>query len=173
MTEAKTKPWLIVPVLLFTAFVGIAIWALMKGPSDSHIAHQGKPIPAFSLPMLGGKTVTEDDLRGRLTLVNFFASWCVPCRAENDFFLNLHAEGLQRVGIAYKDKKEDLDNFLADQNPYDRVGMDSEGKVAIDFGVAGVPETFLVGPDLTVLAFHAGPLTQDVWDREFAPVLAK
>src|ERR1044072_1910954 len=152
----KKKLWAMLPLLAFVLVAGIGAVALMWPQGNGHVEHVGKQAPGVTGPLMAGGFLSEADWRGRLTMVNFFASWCVPCRAENDFFLNLKAEGLQRVGIAYKDKKDALTNFLQDQDPYDRVALDDDGKAAIEWGVTGVPETFLVGPDMTILAHHSG-----------------
>jgi cytochrome c biogenesis protein CcmG, thiol:disulfide interchange protein DsbE len=137
----------------------------------------------FALPLLNGSDPAALDsaiaghkapplpvpLDGRETLVNFFASWCVPCAAEHPVLQDIAARKTVRViGIAYKDKTDATAAWLAERgNPYDALGHD-DGKYAIEWGVTGVPETFLVAADGTVLRRHAGPLTLDAW-KEMRP----
>jgi cytochrome c biogenesis protein CcmG/thiol:disulfide interchange protein DsbE len=123
----------------------------------------GKPAPAFDLPALEGSGVRglkRDDLLGQVTLVNVFGSWCGPCRLEHRQLTALAADkSFRLVGIDYKDRPENARRFLEELgNPYAAIGVDERGRAAIDWGVYGVPETFLVGPDGTIIRKFIGPI---------------
>lgn len=133
----------------------------------------GRAQPTYAMARLGGgPMVTSDDLRGRAHLVNVFASWCVPCRAEHPVLLALKNQGVPIVGVAYKDHADATARFLGELgDPFSAVALDPDGRLGLDFGVAGVPETFVVGPDGRIRAIHRGPLTPDVIDSEIMPAL--
>lgn len=134
----------------------------------------GKPVPAFQLPRLEGDAGFSDgDLRGVPSIVNFFASWCTPCLEEHPVLMQLAREGgVRLVGINYKDAPDDALRWLARHgNPYAVVARDSEGDAGLDWGVYGVPETYLVDADGVILHKHVGPLTPTVWSEDFAPRL--
>ena len=135
-----------------------------------------KPAPDFSLPPLaaGGAGFSTADLNGKVSLVNVFASWCVPCRAEHPV-LNALAKStdVPIYGINYKDKPEAARAWIAELgNPYARVGAD-DGRVGIEWGVYGVPETFVVDREGRIRYKHVGPLTRDALDQKILPLIAK
>ncbi len=135
-----------------------------------------KPAPDFSLPPLaaGDAGFSSADLRGKVSLVNVFASWCVPCRGEHPV-LNALAKSthVPIYGINYKDKPEAARAWIAELgNPYTRIGAD-EGRVGIEWGVYGVPETFVVDRQGRIRYKHVGPLTRDDVDRKILPLIAK
>jgi DsbE subfamily thiol:disulfide oxidoreductase len=135
-------------------------------PAAMRSALLDKPAPATVLPALdpGQPRIVAPDFKsdGRVTIVNFFASWCVPCREEAPQLAQLaRARGIRLIGIAYKDKPEAARAFLAETgNPFEKVMLDSDGRAGIDWGVTGVPETFLIDRHGVVRA-HFGPLSQD------------
>jgi cytochrome c biogenesis protein CcmG/thiol:disulfide interchange protein DsbE len=138
----------------------------------------GKPAPEFTLPPLDGLNVpglARADLVGKVTLVNVFASWCVPCRAEHPVLEELAKDArIRLVGINYKDQAGNALAFLNGLgNPYAAVGVDQRGRAAIDWGVYGVPETFLVGPDGIIATKIIGPLDADNVERVLKPAIAK
>jgi cytochrome c biogenesis protein CcmG/thiol:disulfide interchange protein DsbE len=138
----------------------------------------GKPAPEFTLPPLDGLNVpglTRADLVGKVTLVNVFASWCVPCRAEHPVLEELAKDTrIRLVGINYKDQPGNALAFLNGLgNPYAAVGVDQRGRAAIDWGVYGVPETFLVGRDGIIATKIIGPLDADNVERVLKPAIAK
>ncbi|MCP5431723.1 MAG: DsbE family thiol:disulfide interchange protein [Alphaproteobacteria bacterium] len=173
--------WLVVlPVLLFLAVAAGLFVALRSG--DPHVlpsALVGHVVPAFSLPPLAGRPadsgLTSDDLkRGEVSLVNVWASWCAPCRVEHPLLMRLAKEGdVALHGISYKDRPEAASQVLQSLgDPFRLVGVDADGRVAIDWGVYGVPETFLVDGAGRILLRHAGEVTPEVLEREFRPAIA-
>jgi len=131
----------------------------------------GKRISNFQLIKINNnnKYISEEDLKkNKYTLINFFASWCAPCRTEHKYLLNLSNENKQIkiIGINFKDKKNNAMNFLKELgNPYDFVGKDSDGKISILFGIYGIPESIVVDSDLTVIKKIIGPIDQIQYDK--------
>ena len=169
-------------VLPLVAFATLAAWFWMglapnRDPSLVPSVMIDKPVPAFDLaPLVAGKPgLKSDELKGRVTLINFFASWCVPCRAEAPLLMDLAKDKrVELDGIAYKNKPGDTEAFLAELgNPFTRVVVDDTGRTAIDFGVYGVPESYLVDKDGVIRFREAGPLTPDVIETQLKPLLAK
>jgi cytochrome c biogenesis protein CcmG/thiol:disulfide interchange protein DsbE len=134
----------------------------------------GRAAPAYDLANLdaAGAPVTPAARAGRPYVINLFASWCAPCRAEHPLLMTLHESGVEIVGVAYKDRPENAARFLAQLgDPYAEVGLDPDGRFGLEVGTAGVPETFVIGADGSVRAVHRGPLTLDVIEREILPAL--
>jgi len=162
--EPKPEPvrrslLLILPVLTFAVLAGIFFVRLRSGADPQAIpsALIGKPVPAFQLEPVagvadGGRPIpglSSADLKGGVTILNFWASWCAPCQIEHPMLMRLAREpGLRVVGIDYKDAAEAGRRYLARNGvPFRALGADTTGRVGIDFGVYGVPETFIIGPD--------------------------
>ncbi|MBX9745718.1 MAG: DsbE family thiol:disulfide interchange protein [Hyphomonadaceae bacterium] len=135
----------------------------------------GRPAPTYALAPLGdGPMVTSDAFAGRAYVVNVFASWCTPCRAEHPQLMALQASGVEILGVAYKDRPAATAGFLNDLgDPFARVGQDPEGRLALELGIVGVPETFVIGPDGSIRAVHRGPLTAQVIEQTIRPALAQ
>ncbi len=151
------------PLLVLVALVAIFAFNMNRDPSLVRSVLINKPAPDITLPAVAGLGVNGLDptmLEGQATVVNVFASWCVPCRAEHPFLEALKAEtGVRFIGINQKDQPENAVRFLAELgNPYDAVGADSDGRVSIDWGVYGVPETFVVSPEGVITYKHIGPV---------------
>jgi cytochrome c biogenesis protein CcmG/thiol:disulfide interchange protein DsbE len=166
----------LLPVVILALFAGlIAVFAvgLKRDPTSVPSPLIGKPAPDFDLPELRepGKRVTAAELRGQMTLLNVWATWCSGCRQEHETLLAIAREsGVPIVGLNWKDDPESARRWLqALGDPYVAVAVDTVGDVAIDWGVYGAPETFLIGPDGTVLYKHIRPITAEVWEREFLP----
>jgi cytochrome c biogenesis protein CcmG/thiol:disulfide interchange protein DsbE len=163
----------LVPIGLFALLVVVLAVGIQRAPQKSVIpsALLGKPAPEFSLPELGAPGVMFDSraYAGRWWLLNVWGTWCVECRAEHDMLLAMRASGLAPiVGLNWKDDEAAAQRWLAELgNPYERVPVDAEGRVAIDWGVYGAPETFLIDPQGRVVHRHVGPLTAEVWERDF------
>lgn len=171
------------PLLIFAVLAGLFWYALQGGdPSRLPSALIGKPVPDFTLPPIeglsaGGKEVpgfaSADLAQGEPTIVNVFASWCVECQVEHPLLLALAQEpGIRLYGIDYKDDQASARRSLGRYgNPYAKVGADSSGRVAIDFGVYGVPETYVVTGDGKIAYRHVGPLTEDAIKDKILPLL--
>ena len=156
------------PLMLFLFVALLAAVPLLQGKDPSMPASVlvGKPMPAFAVDGLSDK-----DVAGKVFILNFFASWCVPCIAEQPVLMAAKDKAVI-YGIAYKDKPDAVVAFLKTHgNPYRAVGHDRTGNAAIDFGVYGVPETFVIDAKGIVRLRHAGPLLQADYDRDIAPLL--
>lgn len=167
-----------IPVAAFLALAALFLVRLGAGDA-SRIPSVliGKAVPQFTLPELEGQNVpglSDADLRsGEVTVVNVFASWCVPCREEHPVMMQLAERGVRVFGIAYKDEPQKTRGFLEAGNPYSRIGVDRSGRVAIDFGVTGVPETFVVRGDGTIAYKYFGPITAQALRDEMMPEIRK
>lgn len=175
--ETKTRLKLVhlLPLGFFAVLALIFLLRLDTDEPADYIpsALIGHPAPSFELPPLGGlglPGLRRSDLDGHVTLVNVFASWCVPCREEHAILEALANDGVRIVGINYKDKADNARRFLAELgNPYAAVGVDEKGRSAIDWGVYGVPETFVVGSDGVIRDKFVGPLTADTVRQKLMP----
>jgi len=172
-TAPRSRLIFILPVLVFVVLAGLFLVQLTSGrnPADLPSALLDKPAPTFSLAPLEGLTAdgkpvpgfSSEDLKGQVTIVNVFASWCAPCRQEHPLLLELAKDpSVRLVGINQKDNPDNARRFLGGLgNPYAAVGVDPNGRASIDWGVYGVPETFIVGPDGMIRHKQIGPLTPD------------
>lgn len=165
----------LIPLIAFAILIPVFIIGLGRDPGELPSPFLGKPAPEFSLPTVSDpqKTVGSADFSGQAALVNVWATWCVGCRQEHGFLLSLSRSGAIPIyGINWQDDRTEALRWLQQLgNPYVASGDDRDGKVGIDWGVYGAPETFLVAADGTVLYKHLGPLTPAVWEREFVPRL--
>lgn len=166
----------LLPLVLFMALAAYLFHGLApdRDPQLLPSALIDKPAPAFRLAALAGNGVlASEDLKDQVVLINFFASWCVPCRAEHSVLMNLARRDTVRLyGIAYKDKPENAAKFLQDLgNPFRAIGLDDTGRTAIDFGVYGVPETYALDRTGRIRWRHVGPLTDDIVRQEIVPLL--
>lgn len=166
------------PLAALVALVWVFAANINRDPSLVASVLINKPAPQFSLPAVSGLTEPGFDtasLKGQVTVVNVFASWCVPCRDEHPVLENLKQEtGIPIFGINQKDAPDQAAAFLtALGNPYDRIGADADGRASIDWGVYGVPETFIVDAAGVIRFKHTGPLEMGDIDREIVPALAK
>ncbi|MBL6605100.1 MAG: DsbE family thiol:disulfide interchange protein [Alphaproteobacteria bacterium] len=167
------------PLLLFVCFASIASVALImtlsgeRKLSELPSALIGKPVPVTELPSLSNPQafIKIEATTATPYLVNFFASWCAPCRAEAPA-LAILGKQIDIIGVAYKDKPEDSRKFLADfGNPYRAIGIDNDGAAGLNWGVYGVPETYLISKDGIILKRHAGPIDGDILRDEFLPLI--
>ena len=169
------KTILIIPFIILTAIcLFFLIYILLgKNPNDPPSALLNKNLPSFSSINLYDEeeVFLSDSLKGNYTLINFFASWCTPCRAEHHLFFKIKKEipELFILGFSHKDDLDDSKKYLNEEgNPYSFVGIDSDGKIAFDFGVFGLPETFITNKNGEIIYKHTGPLTEKIIEDEIA-----
>jgi cytochrome c biogenesis protein CcmG, thiol:disulfide interchange protein DsbE len=167
----------LLPVLVFIGVgIGLAV-GLTRDPGVLPSALLDRPVPAFELPPIegrGGDGLSSQDLAGDVALVNVFASWCVPCRAEHPVLMGLAERGVPIYGINYKDRPEPASAWLAELgDPFRRIGADRDGRVSIDWGVYGVPETFVIGPDGRIRHKFVGPLQPRDVEEILLPLIAE
>ena len=166
---------LITPFIILTAIcLFFLIYILLgKNPNNPPSALLNKNVPPFSSINLYDKekVFLSDSLKGNYTLINFFASWCTPCRAEHHLFFKIKKEvpELFILGFSHKDDLDDSKKYLEEEgNPYSFVGIDRDGKIAFDFGVFGLPETFIINKNREIIYKHTGPLTKKIIEGEIA-----
>ncbi|MCB8839197.1 DsbE family thiol:disulfide interchange protein [Aurantimonas sp. VKM B-3413] len=184
----RRRNWLVLlPLVVFGGLAAVFLAQLVAGRAPNEVPSVliGKTAPETTLPPLEGVTRADGtpmpglDLTGfgdgRPVLVNVFASWCAPCREEHPLLMQLARDKRFRlVAINYKDKPENARKFLQSLgNPYDAIGVDEKGAATIDWGVYGVPETFLVAPDGEILYKQTGPFTPQAIERGLMPALAE
>jgi cytochrome c biogenesis protein CcmG/thiol:disulfide interchange protein DsbE len=166
-----------IPLALFVLVGAFLAIGLTRDPSTLPSALVGKPAPEFKLPPIYGRDehgLSRADLGGRPMLVNVFASWCVPCRVEHPLISELAEQGVVVQAINYKDRPEDAKAWLAELGDhFEHVGADRDGRVAIDWGVYGVPETFVIDKDGRIAYRHVGPIQPNDLERTILPLLEK
>lgn len=183
---AQRSPLRFLPLILFALLAGLFLIRLFAGDASRiPSALIGKPAPTFNLPALDGLKdtpglSTEDLRKGHVSVVNIFASWCLPCRQEHPVLMamardaGLKEKGVEIYGLSYKDEPANALGFLqAGGNPFQRVGVDPAGRTAIDFGVYGVPETFVIKGDGTIAYKFIGPLTPSAVATTLVPEIEK
>lgn len=159
--------------LLFFAVLSFFLWrGLSLEPQKLPSAQIGRVLPHFSIPVLGlvGKKLTSSSLQDQVFLLNVWASWCSACVEEQVFLLQLAREGIPIYGLNYKDSPKSAQKWLHEWgNPFRQVGIDRKGKVAIDLGVYGAPETFLIDAHGVIRLRHVGILDEKTWKHDFLP----
>ncbi len=172
---AKFSPLMIAPPAIFIAIAGLFLAGMHRdNPDDLPSAYEGRDAPEVQMVGLEGLDEFSDaDLRdGELKLVNFWASWCGPCRAEHPTLMQLQSEGIPVYGVNYKDQPGNAVDFLEELgNPFAKGGADENGKMALNWGVYGVPETYVIDGDGKVVMRIAGPLVQRELNERVRPVL--
>ena len=166
----------LLPLLVLAGLIAVFAMTMNRDPSLIQSVLIDKPAPEFILPAVDGLSVGGFDtasLKGEVTVVNVFASWCIPCRDEHPVLEALKAQtGVRLFGMNQKDAPENAAAFLAELgNPYDAIGADSNGRVSIDWGVYGVPETFIVDAKGVIRFKHVGPLAMDDIAGEIVPAI--
>jgi len=156
--------------LIFTAFVLLLALGLRNDPQKLPSTLINKPAPSLKL---GAKKIDYRQLPGKAVLVNVFASWCVACVSEHQFLQQLNLDkSIYLLGLNYKDKPDDLAAWLHRYgNPYQGIALDPSGVVAIDWGVYGTPESFLIDKRGIIVYKHVGPINAEIWQQEFIPIL--
>jgi len=169
----RRRSALAIPLLVFIALVVLLAIGLTRNPREVPSPLIGKPVPQFSLPPVQGRSLglSDKDLKGEVSVVNVFASWCVPCRQEHPLIQRLARE-VPVHGLNYKDQPQDAARWLEELgDPYTRTGADLDGRVAIDWGVYGVPETFVIDRDGGIVHKKIGPITERVLDEKLLPLV--
>lgn len=167
----------LIPLVLFLALVAFLAIGLGRDPREVPSPLINKPAPSFRLVELKdpSRSFSSDELRGKVWMLNVWASWCVACRDEHPMLLELaRRNAIPIYGLNYKDKPTDAVSWLNELgDPYVLSVSDLDGRVGIDYGVYGAPETFLIDRDGVIRLKHIGPITPDVWNNKIAPVLAE
>ncbi len=173
----KISPLMIAPPLIFAGFVILAGIGMFTTDSQNlPSALIGQPAPPVTETALADFTpVTPEAMAtGQVTLVNFWASWCPPCRAEHPKLLEMQASGMPIIGVNFRDKEGPATSYLKDDgNPFAAVAFDPQGRTAIDWGVTAPPETFILDADGNILFRFAGPLVGSDFEQRFLPQLEK
>ncbi len=169
------KASFLVPLALFAALAGLLYTGLQRNPGVVSSPLVGRPLPAFALPGVPGGALRSDDLEQEPSLLNVWASWCAACRAEHPLLLKLAASGEVPVyGLNYKDEHGDALRWLETfGDPYRRSGHDRDGKVGLDLGVYGVPETFVIDRGGRIAHKHVGPIAEKDWEETIRPLLRR
>lgn len=166
----------LIPAALFAGLIVVFYFALHRDPSKIPSVLIDKPLPAFNLPAVnsGAAGLRSTDIHGTPSLLNVFGSWCTSCTLEHPMLMELQHEGIVIYGIDWRDKAVDGARWLEDNgNPYTRVGNDRLGRVGIDLGVTGAPETFIIDAKGRVRYKFIGPIGPDDWTQTIAPLLRK
>ena len=197
LKQLKIQIILLIPVTALSLIcVFVALYIIQqRSPNDPPSALLNKDMPKFFTKSLYNDNISlssdnlkknvnlsedeniyssSDNLTKKYTLINFFASWCAPCKIEHPLFFILSDDfpDLFLLGINYKDKKEDAINYLnEDGNPYNFIGVDKEGKLGLEFGVIGLPETFIINNEGKIIYKHLGPLSKKIIENEIKPFL--
>ena len=167
----------LIPIGMFALLGLLLAYGLKLDPRKIPSPLVDKPLPAFSLPTLENpkKSLTNADLKGKVVLVNVWASWCVACKQEHPVLLALSRDKqVPIIGLNYKDRREDATQMLkVEGNPYDVSIVDADGRVGIDWGVYGVPETFVVDKQGVIRYKQIGPISPEVWEQTLLPLIQK
>lgn len=162
----------LLPAAVLAGLVVLFAIGLQRDPSKIPSPLIGKPAPAFDLPTPDGGRLDNARLGGAPVLVNFWASWCTPCLQEHPLLMELSRNGVKIVGINYKDDPEAARQWLARHgNPFQQIAQDRDGRVGLDWGVYGVPETFALDAGGTIRHKHIGPLTREAWTTQLLPIV--
>jgi len=162
---------------IFLILLGFLAIGLTLNPREVPSPFIGKPAPTFTLPTVAdpSRSIGTEQMRERVALVNVWASWCVSCRAEHPLLVDLARRGVVPIyGLNYKDTRADAQRWLASLgNPYTASAFDEDGRVGIEWGVYGVPETFVVDGQGIIRYKHTGPITAAVWEEILWPLIQK
>ena len=167
----------LLPLIIFLVLVGFFAVGLNLNPREVPSPLIGKPAPAFALPLLGApdKKLSATELKGKVWVLNVWASWCVPCQQEHPLIIELaKTGGVPVYGLNYKDKSADATAWLAKLgDPFAATLSDSDGLVGIDYGVYGVPETFVIDKQGVIRLKHIGPMTPEALRKTVLPMVDK
>lgn len=172
----KQRVMLFLPLAIFAMLAAFFWRGLSLDPNSMPSALLDKSVPAFSLPLLQNLQETRDEsiFKGKVTVLNVWASWCDTCRIENPFLLQLKAQGIRIIGVDYKDNPDDALRWLAQfGNPFEEIIVDEDGRLGLDLGVFGAPETYVVDSQGVIRYKHIGDMNQKTWDEKVKPVIDK
>jgi len=176
-SRSRRRLLFVLPAFAFGGVAAALIGGLGRDPRVVPSALVGRGVPKFALPPVQGRTLglASENLVGEVSLVNVFASWCTACLEEHPIFMRLRREGVVPVhGLNYKDTPADAAAWLDKHgDPYARTGADRDGRVGIEWGVYGVPETFVVGRDGRIRHRQVGPLTEDIVAKTVMPLIVE
>ena len=176
MAKMRISPLALLPPVIFAALAAMFYVSMHRDQQTLPSMIVGKEAPPVILTQLGDSPpFTDATLRdGKVKLVNYFASWCAPCRAEAPTLAKIAASGVTIYGVNYKDKAADALQFLASYGmPYKAMGADRQGQMALNWGVYGVPETYVIDGKGKVLLRFPGPITESIWHQTIEPALAQ
>jgi cytochrome c biogenesis protein CcmG, thiol:disulfide interchange protein DsbE len=174
----KQRLFLFIPLAIF-ALLGVLFWrGLSLDPNEMPSALLNKPVPAFDLPVLpapenpqGLVNANQDMLKGKVSLLNVWATWCTTCRQEHEFLNTLKAQGILIYGINYKDNSEDAQRWLTElHNPYVFSVIDEDGRLGLNLGVFGAPETYVIDKQGVIRYKHIGDVNTQVWEKTIKPI---
>lgn len=167
----------LLPIILFLGLAAALGWGLTRDPKILPSTLINKPVPEFELPPVKGRALglATGNLKGEVSLVNVFASWCIPCRAEHPMLMRLSEQNIVTIhGLNYKDQPADASAWLDELgDPYTRTGADIDGRVGIEWGVYGVPETFIVNRDGKIAYKHIGAITPEILQEIILPLVER
>mgnify|MGYP001813687560 FL=1 len=164
------------PLVLFLALAALLYRGLALNPREVPSPLIGKPAPEFTLPELkdASRQLSHSDFLGKVSLLNVWATWCVSCRAEHPLLMQLARQGVTIYGLDYKDSRDDAKRWLQRfGDPYVANAFDADGRVGIDWGVYGTPETFVIDQHGIIRHKHIGPLTEEAIQSEILPLIQK
>ncbi len=178
MAERRFNPLILLPPIIFLGLAGIFYFGLTReNPNELPSQFVGQPAPVLALEELAtyGPVPTDADLRAPgVKLVNFWASWCGPCRVEHPTLQKMADDGIPIFGVNYKDTDANAQKFLGELgNPFAKIGVDANGRTGIEWGLYGVPETFVIDGSGKVVLRYPGPITSSVYEKRIAPAIAE
>ena len=173
---AKISPYVVIPPVIFLGLAGLFYFGLTRDDANFLPSTMiGREAPALIKveQLREDPAPTDADLRLEgVKLVNFWASWCAPCRAEHPILMGMAEDGIKIIGLNYKDQPENALAFLEElDDPFAKIGTDRAGRTGLEWGVYGIPETFVIDSEGTVLYRHPGPITQRILDERIMPVI--
>ncbi len=175
--RSRGRALVLLPAALFAALAAAFYWGLMNSDDRLPSALIGRAGPEFDLPPIEGRDdgLSSADLQGEVSIVNVWASWCVPCRVEMPLLVELAAQGTVPIyGINYKDAPDAALAFLDETgDPYTRIGADRSGRASIDWGVYGLPETFVIDAQGRIAYKHVGPFDRRSLEQDILPVVRR
>lgn len=169
---------LFIPGVFFLVMLGLLLFGLGRNPNQVPSALVDRPLPQFSLPSLEDPeaVIATADLTGGISIINFWATWCPPCHVEHPYLVEISARerDVHFIGVNYKDDPEEARLFLEEKgSPFEKIIVDLDGRLGIDFGVAGAPETFIVDSFGTIRYRHVGIINNQIWEETFEPIIAR